>query len=491
MCVCVCGMSSSSDDDLDDELMDLGGGGDSAPSKRERDRGSDDSDSEGSIALSSDDDSDDEQPKAKPPPKKKAKPAPKKKQPQKAKAKPKPRKKIALPEDSGSDSEQEDVFNPLDDGFDEDFYGDAADRDRLQGMNEMEREVILAERRDARERAVERAAMRRRLNDEKKAKKREERAAALPRQQSSRAQKLQRGKSASKQQSAIEDLKKRRARDSRKDSDEEEESEADVDVDESDEDVESEADSEEEDRRRRRRHQDSDESDEGGMDYRDEEEEKPRTPMEFEDFRLIVVGRNSLEKMVHEPYMPEALKGMFVRVSVGQHEQTGTITYRVCEIEDVVDGTKRYTLGKTKTVRRLNLKFGKSEKIFCMDVVSSKPPTEEEFMRWQAQVRKDDEYILSKEDCYDRGKNYRKVKSQAYTEQMIRACAPAPNTLTAAAVDCHARTCRSANSKLACPDGSLCVTSQWTGKGDSRRRVRMSRTPLSNSSSSHSCRLRR
>jgi RNA polymerase-associated protein RTF1 len=410
--------------------------------------------------------------KTKAPPKKKAKAPPKKKKAAaKPKPKPKPKRKerIALPEDSSS--EDEDAFKPADDGFDEDFYGDADDREKLEAMNEMEREVILAERRENRERAVERAAMRRRLNQEKKAKKREEAASAVPRQQSSRTQKLQRGKSASKQQSAIEDLKKRRAQ-ARKDSEDEDESEPDVDDSASDDDIDSDADSEEEDRRRRRQQYSDDDSDDGGMDRDgEEEEEKPQTPIELEDFKMIVVGRHSLEKMVHEPYMEAALTGMFVRVSVGQHEQTGTVTYRLCEIIGVVDGTKRYTLGRTKTVRRLNLKYGSSEKVFCMDVVSSKPPENEEFLRWQKQMRKDDEYILSKENCFERGKRYREAKTQAYTEQMISACAAA-----AAAAAAAARRPLAAIGVflMACPR----MYSQLSGRGGLRRRVRTSRTLL-------------
>jgi len=112
---------------------------------------------------------------------------------------------------------------------------------------------------------------------------------------------------------------------------------------------------------------------------------------------------------------------MFVRVSLGQHETSGTTTYRVCEITEVTDGSKRYALGKTKTLRRLTLKFGKSERKFCMDVVSSKPCTEEEYYRWQKEMKKEDEYILSKEDCKDRGKVYQKAKARAYTEEMILA----------------------------------------------------------------------
>jgi hypothetical protein len=489
-------MSSSSDDELDDELMDLGGGGEAAAgggSKRRMDSSDSDDDS---IALSSDEsDDDDDAPaappkkkKAKAPPKKKAKPAPKKK----AKAKPKS-KPIALPEDSESDSEEdEDAFNPADDGYDEDFYGDSEDRMRLEAMNEMEREVILDERRTARERAVERAQAARAL----KTKKKEAARAALPRQQSSRNQKLQRGKSNTKEMQAIADLKKKRAAKAAQES--EDESDEEIEEEEEDEDIESGDDSEEEDRRRRQRDNYSDsDSDDDDRGQREEREERQHTPIEFEDFKSIVVGRQSLEKMVHEPYMQDALvrtsfpdephrapEGMFVRVSIGQHESSGTITYRLCEIVAVVDGSKRYTLGKTKTVRKLTVKFGTSEREQYMDVrgvhaflasspcellfaqtvpltarccgfacfdrvpvpvpvlvpvlclchqmVSSKPPTEEEFLRWQKQMNNDDETILSKEDCQDRGSHYQKKKSQAYTEEMICAYGAAARPLLAA-----------------------------------------------------------
>lgn len=426
-------MSSSSDDELDDELMDLGGGAEDAPSggtKRTMDSSDSDDDS---IALSSDD-SDDDEAAAAPPKKKKAKAKAKAPPKKKAKAAPKKRvakKPIVLPEDSDESDDDEAAVNPLDDGYDEDFYGDAADRTRLEGMSAMEREVELTDRRDARERAVERAETQRRLNDAKKAAKRKEEG-ALARQQSSRTKTLQRGKSASKTQAAIDDLKKQREKDQKKkrqQADSEDEDDEDAEIDESsDEDrSEEEVDSDEEEERRRRQ-RDAGSSDED--DYaREEEDSRTHTPIEFEDFKSIVVGRNSLEKMVHEPNMAEALcpvdkernrlGGMFVRVSVGTHEQTGTTTYRVCEITAVTDGSKRYTLGKTKTLRRLKLKFGKSERTFCMDVVSSKACTEEEFYRWQKEMKKEDEEILSKEMSQDRGKNYQKIKARATTEEHI------------------------------------------------------------------------
>ena len=76
-----------------------------------------------------------------------------------------------------------------------------------------------------------------------------------------------------------------------------------------------------------------------------------------------------------------------------------------------------------------------------MDVVSSKPPENEEFLRWQKQMRKDDEFILSKEMCSDRGKNYRKAKTQAYTEQMISAHAAAAAAAATRRICCVLMAC--------------------------------------------------
>ena len=57
-----------------------------------------------------------------------------------------------------------------------------------------------------------------------------------------------------------------------------------------------------EDERRHRRYRHSSDSDSEDDERRRAEEDKPRTPIDFETFQTIVIGRNSLEKIVHDAF---------------------------------------------------------------------------------------------------------------------------------------------------------------------------------------------
>ena len=48
----------------------------------------------------------------------------------------------------------------------------------------------------------------------------------------------------------------------------------------------------------------------------------------------------------------------------------------VAQVKGVVDGGKRYSVGKAKTLRKLILAFGSHKRQFYMDVISSKGCTE-------------------------------------------------------------------------------------------------------------------
>lgn len=78
-----------------------------------------------------------------------------KKQPLKKRRVTAPKKKTAVLSDDDSDGEG------FDDGFDDEFYGDADDRSKLMAMPEIERESVLAERAEQRTVLRERQAMQR------------------------------------------------------------------------------------------------------------------------------------------------------------------------------------------------------------------------------------------------------------------------------------------------------------------------------------------
>ena len=247
---------------------------------------------------------------------------------------------------------------------------------------------------------------------------------------------------------AAADLRKRKAMESKKTKDEKSEDESESDRESEPEIVDSDDDD------------DDDMSDAGDGRLRDvddddemDQDDKPRTPLDFKSFASVFLTRSQIEKvrvlyvlsqscllvamcpavgqilerghfelqLVHEECLEPATAGMFVRLSIGQHEESQTAVYRACEIVGVKDGMKRYSLGKTKTVRKLILKFGRSERSFFMDVISTKPVMKDEYSKWETQMKKDDLEIFSKESAEDRLKSYTAVVNAPMTNAMIHA----------------------------------------------------------------------
>lgn len=66
-----------------------------------------------------------------------------------------------------------------------------------------------------------------------------------------------------------------------------------------------------------------------------------------QDLNLIRLSRHKLERFVHMPFFDRIAKGCFVKVGIGQHNNTPV--YRVAEVIGVHETAKIYNLGNTKT----------------------------------------------------------------------------------------------------------------------------------------------
>lgn len=62
---------------------------------------------------------------------------------------------------------------------------------------------------------------------------------------------------------------------------------------------------------------------------------------------------------------------------------------------EVKEGPKKYQLGKKTTNKYLMLKHGASKKLFPMDTISNSPVTESEFKRWEEEMKKCGEDIMT------------------------------------------------------------------------------------------------
>ena len=316
--------------------------------------------------------------------------------------------------------------------------GDEDDRARLAGMTELEREEILADRRDRRAQTADRKriiAMAREKKEREAGGKKKFRpadAAAAVGRKSKRVAGEEAARGTTSKSKALADIARKKER---------REAEEDSDEDESDEYGESDEDLEDEDldgilpqreKRKpasrgsaRRRDDDSDVSDDD-----DEDGGGDAVPASEAQIRKIFLKRSTLEKWIAEPYFPQLAPGCMVRVGIGLDKKSGEPRYRLAEITQVAEGTHgNYPLAEYELVGKpgvktpfwLVLKFGVHERAFKAIEVSNQDPTAKEFAEWTAQMRADEQRPLRVRDTDAALENIRAAENYRYTSEDVQA----------------------------------------------------------------------
>jgi len=250
--------------------------------------------------------------------------------------------------DGGNDTESSEYA----DQYDENLYGDEEDRQRLTNMSVKDREMVLADRFETRQRKKSEWDLRRRLRRQEGKPKKERR--LQPSEERSR------GKRDS-QKSALDRLAADKARR---------------------------------------------ESMRSGDD-RGWKASSKGPPISYADLVSVetrtttpaFVRRDVLAKWIEEAYFDRLVKGLFVKLSVGENPGApGVQVYRICRIESVVEVpiSSRVQFGSHFTNKRLKLSFGTLKKPFDMTMLSNRSPTEQEFDRWVKQMEGDGERLPSK-----------------------------------------------------------------------------------------------
>ncbi|KAG2232818.1 hypothetical protein INT48_005686 [Thamnidium elegans] len=255
--------------------------------------------------------------------------------------------------DDDEDMEDIDEYGP-------DLYKDVDDRKRLQALPEVERERILAERSEERQRNLERLEVRKLLKDGR-------------REDATRRSTRSKGSGTSHALSELtrrrEEKNKVRSKRHRRDSPSP-------------------------DRKRRRRYGDQSDYDYSGDDYDNSDEEKEkkakkRTP-QLEEIHSVSISRNLIEKWIYAPFFENTVIGCFVRLYIGPDPQKKVPVYRLCQIIDVVPWHKTYKVTDNAwSNKALKVKHGKAEKEFPMDIVSNQPVTQQEYSRFLTTLESD------------------------------------------------------------------------------------------------------
>ncbi|KAJ3105954.1 RNA polymerase-associated protein rtf1 [Phlyctochytrium planicorne] len=292
-------------------------------------------------------------------------------------------------EEVSSGSEEDENLKIINEWGD-DLMGDEEDRRRLNAMNDLEREKVLAERAEQRQLVLDRLELKKKVkgNDSK-------RAEPLDRRTSSR-------RSTKKTRQSLKDLKRQRDEKTSKKA--------------------------EDDGRRSRsgyyssqsENEEEGELDTSKLDWTSDSKEQ----ITLDQMQSITLSRADFEKWVYARFFKDTVLGCFVRVGLGlDHEKKPK--YRVAQINDVVDYHRIYNLGQTSTRKALSLSHGKAKKVFLMDVISNQPIQEAEYKRYLAAVEADKEqlpslsFVSSKADYVKEKREHEEIEEMVHEKKTI------------------------------------------------------------------------
>ncbi|XP_013637204.1 PREDICTED: protein RTF1 homolog [Brassica oleracea var. oleracea] len=167
------------------------------------------------------------------------------------------------------------------------------------------------------------------------------------------------------------------------------------------------------------RSQSDDEGSNGGM--VDSDDDRSDVPT-YEDIKEITIRRSKLAKWLMEPFFEELIVGCFVRVGIGR-SKSGPI-YRLCMVKnvDAADPDKAYKLENKTTHKYLNVFWGNetSAARWQMAMISDGHPVEEEYRQWIREVERTNGRLPSKQDVSEKKEAIRRINSFVYSAETVK-----------------------------------------------------------------------
>ncbi|KAF9442144.1 plus-3-domain-containing protein [Macrolepiota fuliginosa MF-IS2] len=171
------------------------------------------------------------------------------------------------------------------------------------------------------------------------------------------------------------------------------------------------------------------ESEDGQITKFEQEEEKvgrifnkassENEPITVEDLERCRLTRDLLAKHALSPWFEDYVKGAWVRYLIGQED--GPV-YRICEIQNLsADFVKPYNINEKMINQALELKHGKSVRVFHMDKVSNGAFSLKEFERLKATCTSEEVKLPTKRDLEHKATQLHKLPMQPVTESDINA----------------------------------------------------------------------
>lgn len=145
--------------------------------------------------------------------------------------------------------------------------------------------------------------------------------------------------------------------------------------------------------------------------------------LKFEDIKAITIRRSKLAKWFMEPFFEELIVGCFVRVGIGK-TKTGNPMYRLCMVKnvDASDPSKQYKLENKTTHKWLNCVWGNEATAarWQMAMISDSPPIEEEFKQWAKEVEKHHGRLPSRKEVIEKQGELQKANNYVYSAATVK-----------------------------------------------------------------------
>ncbi|EES16087.1 hypothetical protein BDA96_08G129800 [Sorghum bicolor] len=165
-------------------------------------------------------------------------------------------------------------------------------------------------------------------------------------------------------------------------------------------------------------------------DSRDDEfDESPSRldPLKFDDVKSITLRRSKLVKWFMEPFFDDLISGCFVRLGIGK-TKSGNPRYRLCIVRnvDASDPDRKYKLESYSTYKYLNVVWGSEADAarWQMTQVSDSPPNEEEFKEWLQEAEKNGARIPTRQEVLEKKESIQKAYNFVYSavtvQQMLK-----------------------------------------------------------------------
>ncbi|KAG2621199.1 protein RTF1 homolog [Panicum virgatum] len=157
----------------------------------------------------------------------------------------------------------------------------------------------------------------------------------------------------------------------------------------------------------------------------DEFDESPSRldPLKFDDVKSITLRRSKLVKWFMEPFFEDLMSGCFVRLGIGK-TKNGTPKYRLCIVRnvDASDPDRKYKLESYTTCKYLNVVWDTEANAarWQMTQVSDSPPNEEEFKEWLQEAEKNGARILTRQEVLEKKDAIQEAYNFVYNAQTVK-----------------------------------------------------------------------